>query len=278
MPVVDKRAREILLQTFWKNGWIRDADRRISADDFAHAKRMGYMFDPVEMSHDQVVSKLIEERERADLTALSNAFLASLGSRRLDLRSALGSYAFATNFPGHTIAAAPTAIVPSGARRCEWCGFYEHPTVAALDLNVLNFGRHKWGGVRRDSLAYAWLDLSLFRREPLQDPTVADRQVMHQIVEIAGSMESGATVSNLEKALAGTFKSSKDERRVLIDILAFCGVLQPRNRSGYFGEFTFAFEREHTGQHLNDWGYPAIWWRGSDGVNESALAAYFPSL
>jgi hypothetical protein len=274
----DKRAREILLQTFWKDGWIRDADRRISPDDFAYAKRMGYMFDSIKLSHDQVVSQLIEERNRVDRIAVSDAFLASLGSRRLDLRSALGSYAFATNFPRHEIAATPATVVPSGARRCEWCEFYEHPTPAKFDLNALNFGRHKWGGVRHDNPTYAWLDLSLFRSEPVQVPTVADKQIMHRIIEAARSMEAGATASSLEKALAGIFKSSKAERRVLIEILALCGVLQPRNRSGYFGEFTFAYEREHTGQHLNDWGYPAIWWRGSDGVSESALAAYFPDL
>ena len=274
----DKQAREILLQTFWKDGWIRDADRSISPDDFAYAKRMGYMFDPIKLSHDQVVSQLIEERSRVGRTAASDAFLASLGSRRLDLRSALGSYAFAANFPRHEIAVTPATTVPSGARRCEWCGLYEHLIPAEIDLNALNFGRHKWGGVRHDSPTYAWLDLSLFRKEPLQKPAAADKQIMNRIIETAHSMEPGATVSNLEKALAGTFKSSKAERRVLIEILAVCGVLQPRNRSGYFGEFTFDYEREHTGQHLNDWGYPAIWWRGSDGVSESALAAYFPDL
>jgi hypothetical protein len=274
----DKRAREILLQTFWKNGWTRDADRRISPDDFAYAKRMGYMFDPINLSHDQVVSRLIEERSRVDRIAVSDAFLASFGSRRLDLRSALGSYAFAANFPPHEIANTPASAVPSGALRCEWCGIYERSTPAEIDLNVLNFGRHKWGGVRHDNPTYAWLDLSLFRTEQFVEPTAADRQIMRRIIETARSMEPVATVSSLEKALAGTFKSSKDERRVLIEILAICGVLQPRNRSGYFGEFTFAYEREHTGQHLNDWGYPAIWWRGSDGVSETALAAYFPDL
>jgi len=274
----DKRAREILFGAFWKDGWIRDSDRYVSPDDFAYAKRMGYMFDPIELSHDQVVSQLIEERERADLTALSNSFLASLGSRRLDLRSALGSYAFASNFPQHEIAMTSATIVPSGARRCNWCGFYEFQNPVKVDLSLLNFERHRWGGVRRDNPVYAWLDLSLFRAEALQNPTDTDKQMMHEILEAARSMEPDATASSLEKALAGTLKSSKAERRVLIEILAVCGVLQPRSRAGYFGEFTLDFEREHTGQHFNDWSYPAIWWRGSDGVSETALAAYFPDL
>lgn len=274
----DKRAREILFGAFWKDGWIRDSDRCVAPDDFAYAKRMGYMFDPIELSHDQVVSQLIEECERADSTALSNSFLASLGSRRLDLRSALGSYAFALNFPQHEIATTPATIVPSGARRCSWCGFYEFQNPAKVELNALNFERHRWGGVRRDNPVYAWLDLSLFRAEALQKPTNADKQTMREILKTARSMAPDATASSLEKVLAGIFKSSRAERRVLIEILAICGVLQPRSRGGYFGEFALACEREHTGQHFNDWGYPAIWWRGSDGVSEAALAAYFPDL
>jgi hypothetical protein len=274
----DKRARDILFEAFWKNGWRGDAERCVRSDDVVYAKRKGYMFETIALSHDQVVSQLIEERERADPTALSDSFLASLGGRRLDLRSALGSYAFALNFPRHEIATTPASIVPSGARRCEWCGFYEFHKPAEVDLNVLNFERHKWGGVRRDDPVYAWLDLSLFREEALQKPTNADKQIMHQILKAARSMEPRATAGSLEKALAGIFKSSKAERRVLIEILAVCGVLQPRSRGGYFGEFTLACEREHTGQHFNDWGYPAMWWRGSEGVSETALAAYFPDL
>jgi hypothetical protein len=146
-------------------------------------------------------------------------------------------------------------------------------------LNVLNFERHKWGGVRRDDPVYSWFDLSLFRQETLlPQSTSADRQTMRQILETARSMQPSATAGGLEKALAGTFTSSKAERRVLIEILAVCGVLQPMSKKGYFGEFTLSCEREHTGQHFNDWGYPAMWWRGSDGVNEAALAAYFPDL
>ncbi len=236
------------------------------------------MFDAVALSHELVVSRLIEARERADLAALSNAFLTSLTSRRLELRSAIGSYAFALNFPLHDIAATPVSIAQSGAGQCAWCGFSEFLSSREIDLNVLNFERHKWGGVCRDDPVYAWLDLSLFREETLQVPTIADKQIMHRIIETARSMEPNATAGSLEKALTGVFKSTKDERRVLIEILAVCGVLQPRNRGGYFGEFTLACEREHTSQHSNDWGYPARWWRGSDGVSEAALTTCFPDI
>jgi hypothetical protein len=274
----DKRARDILIEAFWKNGWKPEAERSVAPEDFAYARRKGYMFDPVAFTHDQAVVQLVEVRERVARDALSNSFLASLTSRRLDRRSALGSYAFALNFPRHEIAATQRVMVPSGAQRCALCGFYEREKPAEIDLNVLNFERHKWGGVRRDDPVYAWLDLSLFAIEEPQEPSDSDTAIMRQILNIAGSLPAAATASSLEAALAGIFKSSKQERRVVVEILSVCGVLQTTNRVGYFGEFAAASEREHTGQHHNDWGYPARWWRGADGVNEAAVSALFPAL
>jgi hypothetical protein len=276
--IPDKRAKDILFKTYWKSGWKSDASRQLDPADFSYAKSKRFMFDAVSPTHDQLVNQLLSESKLADKTSVSNAFLASLGTRRLDARSALGSYALAANFPAHVIASTPSSLVPSGARVCEYCGFYEFPEPQEIDLNVLNFERHKWGGVRRDQLEYVWLDLSLFREIEPQHPTEIDKRVMRQILKVATSLPPTATASILEKALSGLFASSKYERRVLIEILCICGILQPKNRSGYFGEFTFAFEREHTGQHSNDWGYPAMWWRGADGVNPLAVGAYFPDL
>lgn len=79
-------------------------------------------------------------------------------------------------------------------------------------------------------------------------------------------------------ALSGALKSNAQERRVLIEILALCGVLQSRQVPGYLERFVPVSERVHTGQHLNDWRYPAIWWRGVDGIDEAAVALYFPDL
>jgi hypothetical protein len=56
----DKRAKDILFGAFWKSGWKAEADRSIAAEDFAYAKQKAYMFDPVTLSHDQVVVQLTE--------------------------------------------------------------------------------------------------------------------------------------------------------------------------------------------------------------------------
>jgi hypothetical protein len=63
---------------------------------------------------------------------VGEAFLASLSSRRLDLRSALGSYAVARFLAEH-------AYEDSGHGRCATCGQYEE--TEPEDLNVLSFER-----------------------------------------------------------------------------------------------------------------------------------------
>jgi hypothetical protein len=46
----------------------------------------------------------------------------------------------------------------------------------------------------------------------------------------------------------------------------------------YFDGFVETRHQEYTGEHRKDWGYPVIWWQGSDGVNDRAVRHYFPNL
>jgi hypothetical protein len=68
---------------------------------------------------------------------VGEAFLASLSSGRLDLRSALGSFAVARYLPEHRF---------SGPGWCQVCHIYveRDGTGDSQDLNVLNFERFKW--------------------------------------------------------------------------------------------------------------------------------------
>jgi len=167
-------------------------------------------------------------------------------------------------------------VAASGSELCRICGRWSK--AETVDLNVLNFERHKWGGVRHTDPVYAWFDLSEHQKTDYLEPTEEDRTILKEIIQRAGTVASDATPGTLAKALSDCMRSNESERRILIEILSFCGVLQPSGRSGFFGEFTLPGDRHHTGQHLNDWRYPAIWWRGSDGINATALATYFPDL
>ena len=87
--VVDKRALRILTGAYWSPlGWRPDPS--VAPEDFAYAKAQGVMFDPILLTHDQAVDAAINAVSGTTHEAAASAFVASLGSRRLDLRSALG--------------------------------------------------------------------------------------------------------------------------------------------------------------------------------------------
>lgn len=134
---MDKRSVKILFDTYWSSsGWI-PGDPKLSAEDFDHAKAHRLMFDPVTLSHGEVITRLRVAADRLDERKVVDAFVATLSTRRLDWRSALGSYSVARWLPAHE---------PPDDGQCRICGLYAGRHLH--DLNVLNFMRLKWGGVR----------------------------------------------------------------------------------------------------------------------------------
>jgi hypothetical protein len=221
------------------------------------------------MTHDQVVSWLLRVRGAVTRKEATDAFLASLGSRRLDWRSALGSLAVARHFPNHRH--------PGGAARiCPTCGSLGgRADDVAGDLSVLNFERFKWGGVRHPCPVYMALDLKLFAKAEKPVPQAEDLAIMGRIIEAVRGMPPDARLDQLQRAVGEHLSSSKDERRMLLQILGYCGILQNPEHPGFLEEF-----REYSGRHCTgrgDWSYPVEHWRGRHGVNEQGLRFWFGS-
>jgi len=57
IATMDKRAVKTLFDTFWSPaGWKNDRTQP-SAEDFAHAKAHGVMFDPLSTTHDEAIER-----------------------------------------------------------------------------------------------------------------------------------------------------------------------------------------------------------------------------
>jgi hypothetical protein len=273
----DKKALQILLDTHWSpKGWKKD--KTIEPADFEYARQAGYMFDPVAVTHDDIVARLLTIRNRVSLEQVTDAFLASLSTRRLELRSALGSYSFAAHFPDHRLVEQARGQMPSGRLHCRLCGRYGHSAAEQEDLNVLSFERWKWGGVRHLDPLYCWFDLTQFEKASLAAPTPEDYSILARIVEIVSGLPPKAKPNELEKRISKVIKSNGSERRVLIEILGYCGVLKPAGRRGFLQAFTSNELRDRPPDHTNDWNYPVIWWQGADGVDKDALNRLFPKI
>jgi hypothetical protein len=165
---VSTKAIRTLTRTFWTaSGWrsaTKDTGGLPSAEEVRAAVADGIMFEHPSWtaSHDEIVASVLRAVAEVKLGQVGEAFIASLATGRLDLRSALGSYAVGQHLPDHR-------LQPGPSYRCRVCGLPVGEV--SLDRNLLNFERFRWGGVRRDDLGYVAFDLGQFRLAPLAPPT-----------------------------------------------------------------------------------------------------------
>jgi hypothetical protein len=264
------------MATFWsKDGW-RKEPAWPKPDVMDRAIAAGVMFrEPRVQDHDGWIRATREAASRLSPLEVGQAFLASLTSRRLDLRSALSSYAVARYLPEHT-----ENYDPAITLGCVICGQFRrcrHGVMVPEDLNVLSFERFKWGGVRRDRVEYVAFDLEQFACAPRLDPTEADLDLGRQLIAHFRHLPASTTAAQAARALT-MIPGSKSERDELVDILGVCGVLQTAEYPGYADQFIPALQRKQPSKRFVFGHYPTCWWTAADGVNERALSIFLPDL
>ncbi len=270
---MDKKAKNILFKTYWKNGWIDDDQMQINAADFEYAKSKGFMFEPLTISHDQCLDKIFEILPTISTDKVATAFLSSLSSRRLDWRSSLASYFIAKQLVPHSYTKGLSGQsfgeigeVTHESYTCIICRDLKYSIIGDKDyinedLNVLNFERIKWGGIRHGKLIYTLFDLQQLQIAEIPRPSTEDVEIFKNILSIINNSQPNDYPSVLEKNLATVLKSTKDERKILIEILACIDILKPTS-----------YDRPSRGK--NDWTF-VEYWRGEDKYNEEALNNYF---
>jgi hypothetical protein len=263
---VDKRALKILFDAFWSPaGWKPESSRGPSNEDFKYAKSQGMMFDPAMLDHKQAQSDLRNSIQQLDRRRVADAFLSSLSTRRLDWRSAFGSYVVFQHMPSHNEL--------NAGGHCGICGMYLSQNEE--NLNLLNFERLKWGGVRHDHVTYAALDLGLFLKEPAARPVVEDVRIFQSVMDTIRTVPVETTSAGLQAHFAKSLKSNKAERDILVALLGFCGILSTLDHPGYSDSYVSCSERRLPDRRFIDMAYPACWWGASAGVNEAKLHDYF---
>ena len=115
--------------------------------------------------------------------------------------------------------------------------------------------------------------LERFSQLDIPTPSAEDLAVFRMLLTIAGTMPATARIRDLEKALGTVLPSNKNEREVLLQILGYCGILSSPDHPGFAGAFVPWRSQD---VRAGDWTYPVCWWRGSHGVNATALAMFFP--
>jgi hypothetical protein len=276
MPV-DRRALGILKSTFWTSSGWRPKPQMPAPKDFEYARTAGLMFEPIELDHDAVVLRLQTSVRRTSLEEVVEAFVSSLSSARLDLRSALSSYVVGRAVPLHTFHQNPRASFPI----CSICGvvtFIRKPA----DWNRFSFERHRWGGVWIFDPYYISFDLEQFAAGDHPNATDEDWQVMRDLLD--GIRRSSTSDSNMRPgALADSLKphlpkSNRSQRRHLVMTLCAIGILRPRDYPTFRNGWIDFVSRRDPPEWKSDWPYPSGFWRGADGIDLSAVREFFPRL
>lgn len=270
--MADKRSLKILFDTYWSSGGWKCAGNLNWApvtppDDLAYAISAGVMFPPRCIRHHEALQRIGERRARISPRRVGDGFTSTLMAATPALRSALGTYAVALHMPLHRF------NTLGQDTRCTICGGYD--STASHELNILSFERHKWGGVRHTDPVYIAFDLECFDADAPSEPSAMDRKALISILRCCDSMPPGAKLADLVSALKNLLPGNSAQRRVVISMLGFAGVLRIPNRTGFFRSFTPATAREETPWHKDDWSYPVRWWRGGHGVDPEAIAYWF---
>lgn len=268
-------ALRTLTGSFWTaSGWRRGGPGNIplpTVDDVSAAVRAGVMFSPSEwaVDHDETIGAARAVVGKVDPDAIADGFLSSLVNRRLDLRSALGSYAVLRWLPDHR-------LERGSSRWCRVCGL-PSPSGGPLDRNLLNFERFKWGGVRRDNVAYATFDLTQFLRAPREASGPAHRKVAWSLITALEALAAGTTAPVAVTQLP-MVKGNRQEREALLDILGVCGILQTPQHRGYADAFIPYSARQLPALRNVERTYPVCWWRAEDGVDRRNVHRFLPQL
>ena len=171
---------KILFDQYWGGGgWKNYYHLNISEEEFKIAKEQGYMFDyPDYITHQEYLDRIKKIVEMIKVEDVSNSFLYSLSTRKLEYRSVLGSYWYAIAMPQHEYK--DDRICPV----CNWLAWEKSPDNKDIinGLNIFNFSRYKWGGGIYDWSSYALFDLEQFIKMVKFDHTEEDEKILHDIL------------------------------------------------------------------------------------------------
>lgn len=258
MKALDKKA----LKTLLKFNVLHP--EHTSAEDFAHAKAAGLLFDDAGITHDEAVAWARAEFAATEKAGVVRNFLAGLGQNAPHLRAALSAFAIMTHFPDHACALTDWPF-------CWICGAY--PT-QSFSRSFANRGR--WMGAvtglrQPQTLAFY---LRQHNREDVEEVRGGDIDLLCALLDLIAASPAGETPTKLAKkvrALPGITLSVPHAQR-LLETLGHAGILQSPAHPGFiYQNMTCCFEPCKN----SDWSYPLNFWTGKDGINTDALKFWF---
>jgi hypothetical protein len=247
--------------------------------EIAYARSVGYYEDPFHSSHDEIIERLLRARDRLKPKQVANAFVAGLGKKRPDWRSAIASYAVSLRFPVHEVL---FKLENFSCMICQGSKWMRAGPTAPVEIepNSVRLERHRTGGGSDSQLSptFAAIDLEQFLALPLlPEPDASDVQALQEMLKKLRSFDAKTTLTAARKAIGSLGGANDMQRQQTIETLSIIGVLTPSTHESFLTRYT-PYEERKFPDGKNDWAFPAIAWKGADGVNEKAVKHWFGHL
>ncbi|PSL47544.1 hypothetical protein CLV51_102401 [Chitinophaga niastensis] len=260
---IDKKALKILLS------YNLLKPNETSPEDFEYAQKTGLMFDPIAQTHDEAVKQLFKEFKASFKKKATDLFLASLSSNHLEWRAGLPVFAIMQTMPEHS-------FTPASPELLNQCAICTGPAKKKVDLSWINVVRFLCGGIiGTDVYDYAFI-MKQHNLLPDIKPIQKDFDIFSAILELFVNAADTDTPTKMLKSLRSVkdFKSTEEQRRVFIDTLGYCSILETAAHKGFLHKYTNLGVTPRKSRS-SDWHYPVDWWEGKDGINRESLKFWF---
>ena len=221
------------------------------------------------MHHDQLVQACRQATEIISPRAVGSAFVASLTTKRLDLRVVLPSFAVCRKLPLHEFQ--HTTIFTGGDRGvCAICGLPEKEIIVGSEIQSPGPAYYL-----ENSLAV----LENFPQMDKPEPTSKDIESLKLIISRLGD-SGGAKLGELPKLLQGVFPSNKYQRQDLLGFLAIAGAFKLEVESFFEGWVPFDLRESVMPSHFyaKDSLHPLRHYKPGTALNWDALNFWFGDM
>ncbi|MBS1705848.1 MAG: hypothetical protein JST40_08235 [Armatimonadetes bacterium] len=225
------------------------------------------------IAHDEIIDRILQARKTVRQEEVADLFVLGLARKSPLHRSPIASYAISMHLKPHE------PEYPHPNFPCAVCGLDRgidgQPASHVFWRNNL-LCRVNYGGAA--SLQFVLSDLEDLPHLPsLGSPTGHDIDALRALLDLLREQPSTSTPGKLAKAIGAQGGKNDLQRTALIETLGYMGVLEPESNPSYRTAFVRFIDRPGP-DGRNDWEYPVMWWRGSDGVNENAVQHWFGHL
>lgn len=214
-----------------------------------------------------------------DKDKIVSFFLASLSSRNLLWRSFLSAFAIMQTYPKHYYKPMFNDDPHGICKVCsemEYYGFKINEDYLSV-LKQVEGG----GGIATPNIRYYIVILNEFIKvkESRITPTEIDIEIFSRIMEVITSANIEHTLKKellKQIGIIPNFKSNSYERKVLLETLGFCSILETTKYKGLLYTYVnLPYTPKKT--RNSDWNYPVDFWSVTDGINKEAFKFWFGS-